>query len=1100
MRRGTPSSPSELFEAAVHPARESELAEEGLVVLARPGSVAPREVKPGALVVRRAHGEGRLTIVCAVTRVVHGRASMESLGVRCEGRGEGVFVEVSGESGRHALRVANPQRVMLDDTVLLAPKRLRRRAPGRVETIDAAPAEDIDASRVLLLSAIYALRRRSNRTVRDEYARSLLEPRTGASPLAADLQRAVADLDTRLSALPAGATRAQAQQSLLDEVARTLLSVLERHFILDEQRSTLELLEPAERDRYLGFAWHAADFPGGPAGPNEARADRMFTALAMMRPERRVNQGEHAAVRASEFDAAMQARVTAALVAVPGETTFRLHRDASAAYAQMSTAARAEGVTLAINNSYRPAAVAQANAARAGNRAAVASFSSHTLGLAIDLNMSHGRLRFAETSTRPFQNVVDMFKSPVHKWMFLRGERYGWFPYRREPWHWEYNPAGFRDRLRQPHTSATSPSDAPAPSAAVQEGITDPLTPPRAAIALSGSVGRGARNAATDVQAAQARLVELRVLEQNDATSERQASGNAAEASLPKTIEAIERFQRQMGTPVDGTVDVKGVTRIDLDRAIPPPTAAEFTAITSERNTIRETVKRGLTLREAVGSTGGNTPGDVRAVQQRLVDLGTLPAAHREAPATGATTPVPESSLRATIQGLRKTQKDVRFWVSRRSIAGPITDGRVTPGDATATFLDRVSVYAETIGATTVSFRDHVVSSATQSERGVMFLGTAEPSRIPLADYRTMGLSADQAAALKLVSTHEGNFDAINTYDRALVSVGFIQFAGSRGLPGYLALLKARLPAKFRDLLQKFGIDVEFTVSGTTISAARVVVIDPGSSSVLRAAAAETAIRDDKKLTAALIVAGRDRDVQLTQIEAAARDYVLPALNGTVSWASGQTARLGELLRSQKGMAALFDRSIQEGVAAARRRFERILRRLVPQATPPARPSKEEMQRREGDVLAELERDLQAAADVSARIARARSALQTVIRAATASGASLAGALAHADFATARRAVTDARAGLSSVVNVAPSPNVTVDATIASMAATLAAEEIRLTPTPVPSSVNAFASALTASRQALTTAAGPVATAPRFLARIQRIRRSTLDSGLTEVA
>ena len=1088
----------------MYPGREPELAEEGLVVLARPGSIAPREVRPGALVVRRAHGEGRLTIVCAVKRVVYGRVGMESLGVTCEGRGEGVFVEIHGESSPRAWRVANPQRVMLEDTVLLGPKLLPRRAPARARVIEAAPAEDVDTSRARLLAAVYALRQRSTRTVREEYARALLEPQTGASPIAADLQREVADLDTRLSALPSGSARSEGQQRLLDEVARAVLATVERHFILDEQRSALELLDPAQRDRYLTFAWHAADFPGEPTGPNEARADRMFTALAGLRPERRANQGEHAAVRASEFDAAMQAGVTAALVQVPDESTFRLHREASAAYVLMRTSARTEGVTLAINNSHRTAARARANAARAGNRSAVASFSSHTLGLAIDLNMSHGRLRFAEASTRPFQNVVDMYKSPVHKWMFLRGEPYGWFPYRREPWHWEYNPPGFRDRLRQPPASVPAPSDAPAaaPRAAEQEAISDPITAPRAALAMTGSVGRGATNAAADVQAVQTRLVELRVLDENAATAERPASGNAAESSLAKTIEAIETFQRQMGTPIDGKVDTKDVTRTDLDRAIPSPTAAEFTAIASERDGIRETVKRGLTLGGAVGSAGGgNAPNDVRAVQRRLVDLGTLRAAHGETPAAAATAPVPESSLRATIQGLRETQKkDVQFWVKRRSIAGPITTGRVTPGDATAVFLDRVSVYDETIGTSTISFRDHVVSSATHSERGVMFVGTAEPSRIPLADYRTMGLSADQAAALKMVSTHEGKFDAINTYDRALVSVGFIQFAGSRGLPGYLALLKARQPAKFRDLLQKFGIDVEFTVSGTTIGAARVVVLDPGSTSVRRGAAAETAIRDDKKLTAALVVSGRDRDVQLTQIEAAARDYVLPALNGTVSWATGQSARLGELLRSQKGMASLFDRSIQEGVAAARRRFERVLRRLVPEATPPARPSKEQMQRREGDVLAELERDLQAAADVNARIDRARTALQTVIRAATASGASLAGVLAHADLATARRAVTEARTALSTVVNVAPSRNVTVDATIAAMATALAAEETRLTPTPAPSSVEALAAALTASRLQLATAAGPVATAPMFLARIQRIRRSTLDSGLTEVA
>src|SRR5687768_17139703 len=110
------------------------------------------------------------------------------------------------------------------------------------------------------------------------------------------------------------------------------LAADERQFILVERRSTLERLDPSERDRYLGFAWNAADFPGGPRGPNEARAEQMFSALARLRPERRVNQGDTAAVRASEFDEAMQTRLRRALIAVPGEQGMRLHRDASASY------------------------------------------------------------------------------------------------------------------------------------------------------------------------------------------------------------------------------------------------------------------------------------------------------------------------------------------------------------------------------------------------------------------------------------------------------------------------------------------------------------------------------------------------------------------------------------------------------------------------------------------------------------------------------------------------------------------------------------------------------------------------------------------------
>jgi hypothetical protein len=67
------------------------------------------------------------------------------------------------------------------------------------------------------------------------------------------------------------------------------------------------------------------------------------------------------------------------------------------------------------------------------------------------------------------------------------------------------------------------------------------------------------------------------------------------------------------------------------------------------------------------------------------------------------------------------------------------------------------------------------------------------------------------------------------------------------------------------------------------------------------------------------------------------------------------------------------------------------------------------------------------------------------------------------------------------------------------MATTLTAEARRLALTPSPPSLDALRSALVSSRQALATALGPVSTSPMFLARIQRIRRSTLDSSLGPV-
>jgi D-alanyl-D-alanine carboxypeptidase-like protein len=1117
-------TPAALFAAAVHPMREQEIADMGLEVVARPGNAPPERAVPGLFAISR--GEGRLAVVSAVERVAD-RATLEAEGIPCEGYGDGVFIEVDGARGRRGLKIAGPQRTMARHVVLLRERPAARRMPRPAAHPELA--EDDPTALATLIAAAYALRRRRQRSVREEYLRSLLEPASGPSPIADELQRAAAELERRQSAIPAGQDRATAIAAAADEIAGTLLAAAERAFILDTQRSSLELLEPAERDRYLGFAWHDGDFPGGPAGPNEARADQMFAALTRLRPERRANSGDAAAVRANEFDAAMQRRLEGALVAVPGERGQRLHRDASAAYVDARTAAAADGVTISINNSYRTAARAQASAARAANPSAVASFSSHTLGLAVDLNMSHSGLRFTETGTRPFRNLLDMYKSPVHKWMFLRGEPFGWFPYRKEPWHWEYNPPGFRERLRQPATttstttttaaaggpgsastsaSTSAPATTPHESADDSEGINDPIPPPRPPLAITGTVGRGGRNNADDVRAVQDRLLALRVADAADIAPERPAPGVAiTDASLPKTIAAIEAFQQQMAIPVNGTVAARGATRTDLDRAIPLPTPAELSAITTELTSIGQTVNRGLTITGPVGATStGNTVDDVRAVQRRLVDLGKLAASHRESPAAGATGAMAQSNLTATIAAIRLFQRDVRFFVSKGTISGTVTSGVVGPGDATAALLDRVSMYHMAVGATRLSFRDHVPSGVTQSVTGVAFSGTASPSALPLAAFTDLGLTAAQAAALKLVSTFEGNFDAINTYDRAVISAGFIQFAGGRGLPPYVALLKARQPAKFRDLLQKYGIDVEFTVAGGAIAGPRLVVLDPAGTRVLRAGDAEAAIRDDKRLTTAVILSGRDRDVQLVQIEAAIRGYVLPALAAVVTWSSGRgRGRLGELLRSQKGMAALFDRAIQEGLGAARRRFERVIQRLVrggeprplPDPPPPA-PTVAQLQSREGDVLAEIERDLQAAANVNANLTRARALLDTLIGAAGAAGATVAAVIARSEMADARRAVTDARVGLSDVVNISTSGN--VDTRLAAMATTLRAEESRLALTPPPSSAAALTTALTASRQALATVAGPLTTAPMFLGRIQRIRRSTLDAGLAEAA
>lgn len=227
-----------------------------------------------------------------------------------------------------------------------------------------------------------------------------------------------------------------------------LLRALERKFIHDPNCSGLDILGPELSDHFRNFPWHDDDFPGGPEGPNEQFADVMVDALDLVRPERRANRSRAAVVLRQEANAAVWGYITNQWRAVAGQEQWKLNRHALTSFLRMRARARADGVELIILSAHRSPETARANAARAGNAHAVASFSAHSLGLAIDFKMSQaGEFQTRETFTRPMSELVRMRQSPVHKWLLLRGEEFGWYPYQNEPWHWEYNPPGFRDRF-----------------------------------------------------------------------------------------------------------------------------------------------------------------------------------------------------------------------------------------------------------------------------------------------------------------------------------------------------------------------------------------------------------------------------------------------------------------------------------------------------------------------------------------------------------------------------------------------------------------------------------------------------------------------------
>src|SRR5439155_23408365 len=132
---------------------------------------------------------------------------------------------------------------------------------------------------------------------------------------------------------------------------------------------------------------------------------------------------------------------------------------------------------------------------------------------------------------------------------------------------------------------------------------------------------------------------------------------------------------------------------------------------------------------------------------------------------------------------------------------------------------------------TEVQFSDRAKRPRDQAnrERVVSYAGTESAAQEPDSTFdaagKAAGLSPDAIAALRFISRHEGGFDAINTWDRARFSWGFIQFAGGYGFPPALMHFKERSPELFQKLLADYGVDLVRDDAGKPVP----VYIDPKS-------------------------------------------------------------------------------------------------------------------------------------------------------------------------------------------------------------------------------------------------------------------------------
>ncbi|WP_027002143.1 LysM peptidoglycan-binding domain-containing protein [Hugenholtzia roseola] len=331
-------------------------------------------------------------------------------------------------------------------------------------------------------------------------------------------------------------------------------------------------------------------------------------------------------------------------------------------------------------------------------------------------------------------------------------------------------------------------------------------------------------------------------------------------------------------------------------------------------------------LSASVGRGAANHADDVEKVQRALVERKLLQT-------IGGV-----SQLQPTIAAIESFQSrnNLEWWASKPALIGGkggFTRGLVAQDDATYTLLRNHTTFRITYQdhqnrPQNIQFTNFLRSNFSVYAGGVSFSGTAV-HEIPKSFFESAGLSPTLSEALAFVSKNEGNYDAINSYDKAAFSFGFIQFAGRTGggtLPQFLALAKHQNPEAFEEAFGKFGIDVEFAFRNNKYEPAQVVVVRPDNSQILRGTDAEMYLRTDKILHAIFVRAGHQIEVAKLQVLAAVQEYVNPALRSRISLdvngISVDKEPTTDYIRSALGITVLIDMAINQGLTGALRLFK----------------------------------------------------------------------------------------------------------------------------------------------------------------------------------
>ncbi len=252
---------------------------------------------------------------------------------------------------------------------------------------------------------------------------------------------------------------------------------------------------------------------------------------------------------------------------------------------------------------------------------------------------------------------------------------------------------------------------------------------------------------------------------------------------------------------------------------------------------------------------------------------------------------------------------------------GPAPDNLVRLVAPLPVFAEAVTPMLHTVvfeDGTTHAWQDHPDMRPRfeyyRFRQGVMDGGNSM-KRMPESDLVALltkaGLDSKVRNVFGVVSLLEGGFDSINTYDTGFVSVGFIQFAalseGGGSLARVLRRQKQDDPESFQRDFARYGVNVT--------PDALLAVIDPATGAERIGPDANKAIIDDKRLIAVFQRAGRLSEANRIAQLRVARDEYYPDNESLLVTVDGRilAGKVGEIIRSEAGMATLMDRKVNTG-------------------------------------------------------------------------------------------------------------------------------------------------------------------------------------------